>query len=108
MRNKANDLGHDAVLDTILNHRTLLNVPVMVWNRLKGLFKKHELKDMAMFHCSDCGNDFKARRQITREDFDDDNLTNTTTCFPMKCPKCGSWATTQNAIQCYRVPCEAN
>lgn len=76
---------------------------------LKGLFiKSKKKKDTAIFHCSDCGNDFKAHRQITREDFDDNDMAITTTYFPMKCPKCGNLATTTKSIQHYRVPCSVN
>ena len=103
MRNKANELWPNAALDIILNPGTLLKIPVMVWNWLNGLFKKHELKDKAMFHCSNCGNNFVAKRYITRETFDDDSMTITTIYFPMKCPNCGEWATTQKTIQYYRM-----
>lgn len=81
-----------------------------IWNRLKGLFKKHEKepKDMAMFHCLDCGNDFEAERHIMDLTLDDYGPTmtaiNTIYC-PAKCPKCGNWATTQKTIQTCRVPC---
>ena len=75
--------------------------------KLVNLFKKHKEKeqqeDTAMFHCSDCGNDFEAKRYVTRETFDDDNMTITTIYFPMKCPNCGDWASTQKTIQCYRM-----
>lgn len=76
-----------------------------VWQQFKELFQRKDAKDMAIFHCSDCGNDFKARRYITREDYDDENLTVTLIYFPSKCPKCGNWATTQKTIQTFHVPC---
>ena len=76
-----------------------------VWRQFKRLFQRKDAKDMAMFHCSDCGNNFEAQRQITRENFDDENLSITIIYFPSKCPKCGNWATTQKTIQTYRVPC---
>ncbi len=76
-----------------------------VWRQFKELFQKKDAKDMAIFHCSDCGNDFEAKRYITRETFDDDNMTITTIYFPMKCPNCGEWATTQKTIQHYKMPC---
>ena len=76
-----------------------------VWRQFKELFQMKVAKDMAMFHCSDCGNDFEAQRHITRENFDDENLSITMIYFPSKCPKCGNWATTQKTIQTYRVPC---
>ena len=73
-------------------------------HRLKGLFhKRKEEIDMALFHCSDCGNDFEAQRHIAREDFDDENLSITIVYFPAKCPKCGNWATTPKTIQQYKV-----
>ena len=68
-----------------------------IWDWLKGLFKKREEEaiDTAMFHCTDCGNDFEAKRYITRWDFPEDApLTEVIYYFPMKCPKCGNWATT--------------
>lgn len=74
------------------------------WHKLKGLFhKQNEEKDMALFHCSDCGNDFEAQRHITREDFDDENMSITMIYFPVKCPKCGNWAITPKTIQQYKV-----
>ena len=33
-----------------------------VWRQFKELFQKKDAKDMAIFHCSDCGNDFEAER----------------------------------------------
>ena len=72
--------------------------------KLAKLFKKQIGKDnIAMFHCSDCGNDFEAQRHVTREDFDDENLSITIVYFPAKCPKCGNWATTPKTIQQYKV-----
>ena len=79
------------------------------YEKQANLFKKHKEKgqqeDTAMFHCSNCGNDFEAKRYITRETFDDDSMTITTIYFPMKCPNCGEWATTQKTIQQYKVSC---
>ena len=78
-----------------------------IWDWLKGLFKKREEEaiDTAMFHCSDCGNDFEAKRYITRWDFPEDApLTEMIYYFPMKCPKCGNWATTQKTIHTYNEP----
>lgn len=81
-----------------------------IWDRLKGLFKKHEKepKDMAKFHCSDCGNDFKAERHImdlTSNDYGPTMTAINIIYCPSKCPKCGNWATTQKTIQTCRVPC---
>lgn len=77
--------------------------------KLVNLFKKHKEKeqqeDTAIFHCSDCGNDFEAQRHITREDFDDKNLSITMFYFPARCPKCGNWATTPKTIQHFKVSC---
>ena len=76
-----------------------------VWRQFKELFQKKDAKDMAMFRCSDCGNEFEAQRHITRENFDDENLSFTMIYFPSKCTKCGNWATTQKTIQTFHVPC---
>ena len=86
----------------------VVRASVCTW--LKKLLKKHEVKakDIGLFHCSDCGNDFEAARYIMDLTLDDYGPTmtaiNTIYC-PSKCPKCGNWATTQKTIQIYRVPC---
>lgn len=69
-----------------------------IWDWLKGLFKKREEEaiDTAMFHCSDCGNDFAGQRNIADYDLNTDNLTLITKYSFRKCPKCGNWATTPN------------
>ena len=79
-----------------------------VWRQFKELFQKKDAKDMAIFHCSDCGNDFEAERHFMDSTLDDYGPTMTaitTIYYPSKCPKCGNWATTQKTIQTYRVPC---
>ena len=79
-----------------------------VWHQFKGLFQQKGGKDMAMFHCSDCGNEFEAERHFMDSKLEDFGPTMTaikTVYFPSKCPKCGNWATTQKTIQTYRVPC---
>ena len=60
-------------------------------------------RGLTFFHCTQCGNDFKTQRHITRENFDDENLSITMIYFPAKCPKCGNWATNPNTIQQYKV-----
>ena len=67
------------------------------WHWLKGLFhKREENNDIAMFHCSDCGNDFAGQRNIADYDLNTDNLTLITKYSFRKCLKCGNWATTPN------------
>lgn len=67
------------------------------WRWLKGLLfhRREENNDIAMFHCSDCGINFEAKRQETRVEYPKDyRLPTVITYFPMKCPICGNWATT--------------
>lgn len=106
MKKTSVDLWLEAKTAISLVFGAILDLPVAIWNWLKKKFKKKEPKDMAMFHCSDCGNDFEAKRYITRWDFPEDApLTEVIYYFPMKCPKCGNWATTQKTIYTYNVPC---
>ena len=71
--------------------------------KLVNLFKKHKEKeqqeDTAIFHCSDCGNDFEDQRNIADYDLNTDNLTLITKYSYRKCPKCGNWSSTQNTIE---------
>jgi DNA-directed RNA polymerase subunit RPC12/RpoP len=70
-----------------------------VWRQFKELFQKKDAKDMAIFHCSDCGNDFEDQRNIADYDLNTDNLTLITKYSYRKCPKCGNWSSTQNTIE---------
>lgn len=82
------------------------------WHWLKRLFhKREEDNDIAMFHCSDCGHDFEAKRHLY--DINCENTTFTKTYFPAKCPNCGNWATAPRTIGCIvcgppRMPCVEN
>ena len=63
-----------------------------VWRQFKELFQKKDAKDMAIFHCSDCGNDFEAERHYMDSKLGDYGPTMTaitTIYYPSKCPKCG-------------------
>ena len=79
-----------------------------VWRQFKELFQKKDAKDMAMFHCSDCGNDFEAERHFMDSRLDDYGPTMTaitTIYFASKCTICGNWATTQKTIQTFHLLC---
>ena len=108
MKKTSVDLWFEAKTVISLVLRASIDLPVAIWDWLKKKFKKKEPKDMAMFHCSDCGNDFEAERHIMDLTLDDYGPTmtalNTIYC-PSKCPKCGNWATTQKTIQTCHVPC---
>ena len=80
-----------------------------VWRQFKELFQKKDAKDMAMFHCSDCGNDFEAERHYMDSKLGDygPTMTAITTIYcPSKCPKCGNWRPLKRPFKpiMYHVP----